>query len=94
MGDVIDFAQRLARRAGEQAAGDVPMNPVGAPRLGAASLNISISDADGFRVVAGGTGDTIIHLDPLLLQPGDWDNVFRALTHLENTARMRQLGEL
>lgn len=48
-------------------------------RLGAASINVSISDADGFRVTHGSTGDTIFHKAPENCTDKEWNELFTTL---------------
>ncbi len=49
------------------------------PRLGAASLLVSISDADGFRVSHGTDKSTLIHVPAEQVADGDWGRMFEAL---------------
>lgn len=64
---------------------------MGTPRLGAASVTISISDADGFRVVHGTDGTTLRHIPAEHLAPGDWDLLWAGITAVENKASWRQI---
>jgi hypothetical protein len=59
-----------------------------APRLGAASVTVSISDADGFRVVHG-DGTVLRHVPPEQLLPGDWDAFWNGIHAVEARAAMR-----
>ena len=59
-------------------------------RLGAASIKVSISDADGFRVTHGSSGETIFHKAPELCEgpadfggdDGEWKQLFELLEDL------------
>lgn len=48
-------------------------------RLGKASLEVTVSDGDGFRVRHGETGETLIHKPAYQIERADWNRLFDAM---------------
>ena len=62
------------------------------PRLGAASVTVSISDADGFRVVHA-NGTVLHHVPAENLHPSDWGRFWSGINAVENAAAWRQIDK-
>jgi hypothetical protein len=61
-------------------------------RLGAASVTVSISDADGFRVVHA-DGSILKHIPAENLHPSDWERFWSGINAVENAAAWRQIDK-
>lgn len=59
------------------------------PRLGAASLRISISDAEGFKVEHGTDGTVLLHISPENLEKGDWDKLWTGIEKVQTSSYLR-----
>ena len=59
------------------------------PRLGAASLDIKWSDAEGLVVLHGESKKELMKIEPQNLERGDWDQFWNALRDLEIQAFYR-----
>ena len=59
-------------------------------RLGAASVKVSISDADGFRAVHG-DGSVLVDIPADQLQPGDWEAFWGGITAVQNRVAWRAI---
>jgi hypothetical protein len=62
---------------------------MGTPRLGAASLNISFSDAEGFKVEHGTDGTVLLHIAPENLEHEDWDRLWTGINNIQIEAYRR-----
>jgi hypothetical protein len=62
---------------------------MGTPRLGAASLNISFSDAEGFKVQHGTDGTILLHIAPGNLEREDWDRLWNGIDNIQIEAYRR-----
>lgn len=60
------------------------------PRLGAASIMVSFSDADGLLVEHGTAGSTLLHVNPEFVERDDWDLVWDALREVAARAVARE----
>lgn len=58
------------------------------PRLGAASVTVSMSDADGFKVVHA-DGTVLRHVPAEQLLPSDWNAFWRGIDSVEHNAAKR-----
>ena len=59
-----------------------------APRLGAAAVDVSISDTDGFRVLHK-DGSVLMEIPADQLQPGDWQLFWSGIDAVQTKVAMR-----
>ena len=59
------------------------------PRLGVASIRVSISDADGFRVTHGTTGETIFHKEAEVCIDNEWNEMFNLFHNMLGDNQLR-----
>lgn len=59
-------------------------------RLGAASVQVSISDAEGFKAVHG-DGTVLVEIPADQLKPGDWEAFWSGITAVENRVAWRAI---
>jgi len=73
----------------EEVEAEVLQFPAAAPCLGAAGVNVSISSADGFRVVHSEDGKTLVHIPADQLVLGDWDLFWSGIEAVKAAAAAR-----
>jgi hypothetical protein len=59
------------------------------PRLGAASVHLTFSDAEGFKVEHGTDGSVLLQIAPENLEHGDWNKLWDAIASIECGAYRR-----
>ena len=89
MGQRDEGLDGLAQRRELDAAAAAKPATSGLPRLGAAKVEISLSDADGFRVKHGTDGTTLVHIEPQHVEHGDWSVLWNAIRSIEEKSAVR-----